>query len=267
MRSLRVAVWVSACATPFLFAYGPLFPWSPVKPGYQRLALERADVYYPDGSLLPPAYRQLDSLIGEAERFHRLPMPRRVAVVAVRDWNDFHRFMPNYPGTAVGAVTLATGTVIYVTPKIAERGLDLREFLRHELSHAAMHQNTPIARAFAMQKVSWVYEGVPVWFGRQRAYLTQEEFRERARTIDFLPAFTAPGGDMRFNYVVWRDFIDFLDQSAGRETFWRFYGEFRQHPGRIDVDFASAYGHSIEQMIHAFQAAVCTGTYVPRDPD
>src|SRR5437899_270554 len=32
------------------FPYGPLFPWSPWKPGYEHLALQRADIYWPTGT-------------------------------------------------------------------------------------------------------------------------------------------------------------------------------------------------------------------------
>ena len=113
------------------FPYGPLFPWSPVQPGYQTERFQRADVIYPNGTVIPESYRRIDSLISEAELFHQLPMPRRMTVIACRNWKDFHRFMPHIRSQAVAAVTLAPGTVIYVTPKVQEKGLDSAEFLRH----------------------------------------------------------------------------------------------------------------------------------------
>ena len=50
-----------------LFLYGPLFPWSPFESGYARLATQRADVYYPEGAPIEPAYRQVDAYIAESE--------------------------------------------------------------------------------------------------------------------------------------------------------------------------------------------------------
>jgi hypothetical protein len=106
------------------FPYGPLFPWSPVHPGYVSQRFARADVLYPSGTTLPDAYRQIDSLIAESEQFHRLPMPHRMTVIACRSWEDFHRFVPHIRSHGVAAVTLAPGAVIYVTPKIAEKGVE-----------------------------------------------------------------------------------------------------------------------------------------------
>jgi hypothetical protein len=59
-------------ATPWAFAYGPLFPWSAVKPGYDQVTLKRAVIYYPQGRPLNPAYLKVDEFLGEAESFHDL---------------------------------------------------------------------------------------------------------------------------------------------------------------------------------------------------
>jgi hypothetical protein len=133
--------WLWWVATAVLLVFigcafdGPLFPWSPVKPGYTHFTLHRADIYYPSGTTLEDAYQQVDNFIAEAETFHRLKMPERITVIAPRTWTDFHLQAPWQRGP-VGALTLQTGTVIFVTPKIAEKRFDTAEYLRHELSHA-----------------------------------------------------------------------------------------------------------------------------------
>src|SRR5690242_16723979 len=81
-------------ATPWAFAYGPLFPWSIVKPGYEKLSLRRADIFYAKGSKLDPAYLKIDDLMTEAEQFHQLPFSRRIRVIACSGWSDFYRFSP-----------------------------------------------------------------------------------------------------------------------------------------------------------------------------
>jgi hypothetical protein len=137
----------------YAFLYGPLFPWSPIKPGYNHLSLARADVYYAQATTPDPAYSQLGSLIAEADSFHRLPLRKRIRIITCRDWGDFARFVPTLRGRVVGAVTYDTGTVIFVTPKIAERHFYLAEFLRHELSRAVLHQNTTF----------WAGRGLNTW--------------------------------------------------------------------------------------------------------
>jgi hypothetical protein len=45
------------------FLAGPLFAWSPVKPGYDVVHLQRADVYFARGQELDTAFRNLDRYI------------------------------------------------------------------------------------------------------------------------------------------------------------------------------------------------------------
>lgn len=77
----RWARWAAGAIFLVLIACaldGPLFPWSPVKPGYTHFTLHRADIYYPTGTTLEEPYQRMDSLIEEAETFHRLKMPDRI---------------------------------------------------------------------------------------------------------------------------------------------------------------------------------------------
>lgn len=270
-RLAMITLGILILATPWAFAYGPLFPWSVIKPGYETLELKRADVYYPTGAKLEAAYRQVDEYLSEAERFHRLTFHRRIRVIACANWSDFTRFSPTTRGRAVAAATLETGTVIYVSPKIAERRLDLAEFLRHEISHAILHQNTRLLPQLRLRHRTWFYEGVPVWFGRQQAYLTQPEFLQRAKTADFarLFAFDAnawspPALDMRFAYVAWRDFLDYLVQQRGRGAFHQFFDSIREDAAQFEESFAVAFGKPMPEMIADFQQAIRSGAYQPR---
>jgi hypothetical protein len=138
-RTIWIAIAILVLVTPWAFAYGPLFPWSAIKPGYREVALQRADIFYPNGRSLDPAYLQVDHYLAEAESFHKLSAPYRLKVIATANWDDFHRFSPLTPGRGIGAATFATGTVIFVSPKLAERGFDYGEFLRHEISHAIVN--------------------------------------------------------------------------------------------------------------------------------
>jgi hypothetical protein len=234
---------------------GPLFPWSPVKPGYTHFTLHRADVYYPSGTTLEEPYRQVDTFIAEAERFHHLKMTDRVTVVAPRTWTDFHLQAPWQTGP-VGAITLQTGTVIFVTPKIAEKHFDTAEFLRHELSHAILDQNMPLWRGYELHRQTWLSEGLAVDFGRQKAYLSEEEFLARAQTEPLASAFNGQNPDMRFNYVAWRDFLEHLIQTRGREKFQDYLLQVMQGPKLARDLFPQFFGVSFEEAVNEFQASV-----------
>lgn len=244
------------------FPYGPLFPWSPVHPGYELFSSARADVYYPAGTELESAYRDMDRHVAWAEEFHRLGLPRRVTVIACRNWSDFQRFLPVGLGRGVGAATLETGTVIYVTPKLDERGFDKNEFLRHELSHAILNQNAGLRNSHRMGPQAWFYEGLAVACGQQKAYLTREEFEARARQTDLrtvigpeLAELPKPG-DFRFFYVAWRYFLEDQIRREGRDRFQGLIEGFMKRPREIRGVFHEVYGEPLDLAVERFQASL-----------
>jgi hypothetical protein len=123
------------------FLWGPLFALSPVHPGYRQVQFSRADVLYPDSAAFDPAYREVDRYVATAESFHELKCSKKIKVVVCRNWNDCIRFAaPFLMGQRPLAVTVSTGTVIFVTPRAAGWA-DTGGLLRHELSHAVLNQN------------------------------------------------------------------------------------------------------------------------------
>lgn len=251
--------------------YGPLFPWSPWKPGYERLALRRADVYYPAGTELPGAYREIDRYIVESEAFHRYSLPSRIRVIRCRDWGAVRRFLPQLGGARVGAAVLATGTVLYVSPILDEKGLDHAEFLRHELSHATLHQHQGLIQAYRVREAQPLFEGLAVSFGRQRAYVTTEAFVDHARAHDLDGILDTrlrpPGasGSMRLNYQVWRFFLEWLIDTRGRDAFQGLLDRAMRDPGRYPVFFAEVYGEDLSVAIRSFAADIRAGGWHPRE--
>lgn len=259
-RWAAVAFFLLVAVVVASFLVGPLFPWSPVTPGYTRFFLHRADIYYPTGTTLEEPYRQIDSMIAEAETFHRLKMPDRITVIVPRTWTDFHLQAPWQRGNAVGAMTMVTGTVIWITPKVAEKHFDTSEFLRHELSHAILDQNMTLWHAHKISGQPWLYEGLAVDFGRQTAYLTRDEFIARARTEPLGPAFNGDNSDIRFNYVAWRYFLDYIIRTRGRDRFQDYLLAVMQDPDRARSLFPENFHTSFDDAVREFEMGVKSGT-------
>ena len=263
----------AALAVLILWAllFGPLVPWSPVKPGYQKLASRRGELWYPQGFPELPAYRELDAGVEGVERFLGLRMPEKVTVIDASDWSGFQRFVPQLLGARVGAVTLPTGTVIILSPRIRERGLDVREFIRHELAHAAMHQNQSLWQAIrGPAAVPWFCEGLSVSYGRQKAYLTRAEFLERVRAgADLRAAIdreaAVPGRDMKFDYVAWRSFVEYLRARHGEAAFAKFLRAFLADYGAARANFRESFGHSFEEAITDFGRDLRSGAWEPAE--
>jgi hypothetical protein len=252
------------------FPYGPLFPWSPVHPGYREQRFNRSRVIYPSGIELPDDYIHVDDYIARAESFHFLPMPSRITVILCRDWTDFERFMPQIRSRAVAAVALMTGTVIYVTPKVQEKRLDTREYLLHELSHAALHQNQSWLAALRVSRQQWFAEGLAVSFGEQKSYVTPQEFLNRAQKLELGPiidpdqraAATDPF-DMRLGYQTWRYFLEHLIDTHGRGLFQRFMTAYIAQPDEYRTLFSRVYGVPFAQAIQQFQEDIRMGKWRP----
>lgn len=242
------------------FPYGPLFPWSPWKPGYNHLALQKADVYWPSGTDLPEAYRQVDDLIAQTEHFEQLSCTQRITVVECATWIQFRRLMPQMSTHSVGAVTLATGAQIYVTPKLQEMHFDHREFLLHELGHALVNQHQSLWNAYRFTQVDWLAEGISVANGRQKSYLSLGEVLSLAARQPLGPvidparrAEMKDGLNMRFAYPVWRYFTEYLITRYGRDAYQRYLLAVAADPAEWRAHFGQIFGRAFGDEIDAFQ--------------
>ena len=254
----RTLLLTTAALTIWSFGYGPLLPWSPAKPGFATVTGTRVTVIYPESLQLNDELRAPDMLLEEADRFHRLHAGRHITVFICPDWSTAYRVLPRLARRGIGAITLATGNAIYLLPTIAERGLDPVEFVRHELSHAVLHQNQGLLDAVRFVEVQWLAEGLAVWFGRQRAYITDEEFRRLAPSRD-LAAYIDPAlrdrlpgpFDIRFGYVCWKHFNAFLE-ARDPDRYWGYVHAATQDPRQWRRLFDQHFQQSFESAISAF---------------
>jgi hypothetical protein len=157
---------------------------------------------------------------------------------------------------------------IYITPRVDERHLDHGEFLRHEISHTVLAQNaSPIGTYWAPQRYPWLHEGLAVWFGRQRAFGTQTEFFELAPKVGvvkaILPSQTYGGSDLRFGYMAWRNFLDYLDQTHGHSAFLAFVHAANRDPMNMDELFRSAFQVDLATAAGSFERAVLARDFKP----
>ena len=256
------------------FPWGPLFAWSPVHPGYREVHFSRADVLYPDSAILDPAYREVDRYVATAESFHELKCSKEIKVVVCRDWNDCIRFAaPFLMGQRPLAVTVATGTVIFVTPRAAGWA-DIGGLLRHELSHAVLSQNRSLVSVLRMLRQPWVSEGVAGVVagmgvtapGRHLASLPEPEFLSRSSSEDLWPSFdVGPHDDWRFSYTAWLYFWDRQIVHSGKATVLRFERACFSDPEGCRRTFADVFGTDLRKSVEEFQGEVRSGHAVPPD--
>ena len=263
------AVVVLACLTAF--PWGPLFAWSPVHPGYREIQFARANVLYPESTALDPAYREIDRYVAVAESFHELKARKKMTVVVCRNWNDCLRFAaPFLIGQLPLAVTAATGTVTFITP----RGVgweDIGGLLRHELSHAVQSQNHSLVSVLRMLREPWVTEGVAAVVAAQGATapdrylisLPETEFLARAKTEDLWPSFAGASlADYPFRYTTWMYFWDRQIERSGKAAFLRFEQACFANPQDCRSTFGEVYKTPLRSAVDEFQTEVRAGRVV-----
>lgn len=243
-----------------IFAAGPFFPWSPWKPGYQRLSTSNADVYYHKSVRLPAAYTEMEAILEEAQSFHRLPLKTRLTIVHSADWYEFRRFLPHRAMRAERGATLATGTVIYISPFASEENLDPAEFLRHEVSHALLHQHQSITAAVKSERL-WPFEGLAVLFSRQTSYRSEAELREYSRKHSLLllfdPDLRGRDFDPAIAHTAWKMFTDFIMQRDPG-AYQRFLTAAMEEPSEWRENFLEIYRIDFATALSAFQQRLNT---------
>ena len=272
------ALLMAACIYGFFF--GPLFPYCPLKPGFDKMELERCTIIYPGGSVLSPEYSTLDKLMDETEGFHRLSFRKRVQVIVCATPGQYKRFSRG----GGHASTTQTGTAIYIAhsiegktyppplqregeerealsaPKTGRR--DLAMFLKHELSHAILYQNTGLVRAFRIK--NWVEEGLAIYFGNPDHYYRGEEFRTLAfRQGCFFnllddesePVVTPPEIKFYFKYGAYGAFMAYLVDKYGLEGVLKFVHAYIKSPSDEAALFQTSFGCSPTAMLDRFREA------------
>jgi len=269
-RASRLLLALAIVLLPaYAFLLGPLFPWSPLKLRYEGLRSQRADVFFGRGTPLEQAYRRLDQDIELTEKFHQLRLPHRMTIIVCRDWGDFHRFLPTVRGEGLGAATPEYGTVIFITPRVHQINADPTEYLRHELSHAILHQNTTLWKGFQFKKAPWLVEGLAVLAAEQSTYGTWEDFARNALVDDLEPFFLGEtwkqrGFNIRFAYLAWRYFLAWTIETRGGSLFQKLLLGFLKRPAEVEQVFQEIYGENLRVAISNFGTTVRAGRWRPK---
>lgn len=249
------------------FPFGPFLPWSPLKLGYNSSSYARADVYVSKAQPLVADYAQVEEMMRDSEAFHGLRYHQRVKVIECKSWADCDRAMPWLNTHGLGGVTLATGDVIYITPKLREKQFSTAEFLRHELSHALLSQNTTMYCAYKLNEQPWFFEGLAVSFGRQQNYIQRDEFLTLAKQtslIEYLdPARPAKPWNARFAYPTQRYFTEYIKEKFGVARFQRFLEQDIADPVKWRDTFKNVFQQSFEQLAQEYEQALKNGQWMP----
>ncbi|KPL07495.1 hypothetical protein AMJ86_04355 [bacterium SM23_57] len=265
----------------YAFLYGPLLPFSPIQPGFSKETLSRCDILWSNDSCIPEEYYAIDSLIAETEKFHHLTYAKRITIVLCSTAKQHKRFSMS----GGHANTALTGTVIYVNPSIYNalyppiiqlnksdifftkgRGnikRDIPSFLKHELSHALLYQNTTFAKARKIK--SWLEEGLAVYFGNPHHYYRGDEFKQLAIDRGYFfdlfdnqkdAYFVPPEIKFYFKYGAYGAFMEYLVDSKGMDAVLNFTHEYIKSPHKESQLFQYYFNTTMDSALEGFRKSL-----------
>ena len=205
----------------YLF-WGPLFPWNPIKIGYQKIESLKATVYITDYDGEDVIYN-LDEIINEEEKFHGLRFKEKFKVIILGKESNMKRYLPWMSGSGY-SVKLGSLNVIYIGANARNSQYGIGAFLKHEISHLLIHQNTSSHdKNMVILNQAWLAEGIATYFGGPH-YYDKNEFNElwyengfRYNSLYMENPHEMGKNIIRLKYTYYRFFIEFLLENYGIE--------------------------------------------------
>jgi len=259
----RKRIWIvvsviGALITICLFLFGPLFPWSPIQIGYDKVETRYANFYIRDKAKLSYLYTNLDVFLSQTEDLYGLSYHEKMNIVISVEESELRRFLPWINWHKVGGVALHTGNVVYINQGKANRNFDSLGFLKHEVTHILFNQNTSFANAWTAKKQQWLMEGTAVYNSGQY-YLSDFEFSNEMTRRDLLyddqsqQLFTnIDPSEGKFNYTLWGHFIKYLVVNHGLGKLQNFIQGYLEQPGDYRILFEEVYGFELSQVMASF---------------
>jgi hypothetical protein len=218
----------------YQFLYGKLIIISPIVIGFEKHRTENSIIYFHKTETGLDS-EILDSLILEAEQFHKLKFNKKVKIFMCKTDKEYKR----YTGSSSRMVTIF-GNAIFVSGMVnGERKASKNSFdiyLSHELSHLLMYQNMSLQTA--VRYPQWFLEGLAVYssnqFGKD-GYLTKKDVSEEIKKGNFVEpndwgtAFSPKGNTVkdckvpkkyRFIYSEFGTIVGDLIDTYGQENFF-----------------------------------------------
>lgn len=254
----------------FLGTAGPLFAWSPIKPGYASFEAKTYTVYYPENSQLPEYYTFLDSYIQQYSEHLSLPLKKNIKIIRA-DKANIKKYLPWMHIESIGGAALQTGDVLYISfEKVEEQEMSEEEFVKHELIHLLHHQNTTLVNSFNASKREYMSEGVPFYAGGPHYYAKKDFLNslkkvklEEAKEGDDLyvsDAFTnldkESGEQYKVSRMLYGEFIGYLITTYGQERFNAFNHAFLENPFMHRELFEEHFGKKLEVVLQEFEEGI-----------
>ncbi|MDD5061628.1 MAG: hypothetical protein PHN44_05035 [Candidatus Marinimicrobia bacterium] len=256
-----VGVLIAAIISAFLF--GNLFCYSPIIVGFKKIKLPHSFGYVQNRAEFRD-WSAFDTLITPVEKAHQIKFRNKPQFFIFRDSVAYKRLSPSR--TRFCAIPTRR---IFIAPwsvKEAAAGIiSLEIYLKHELSHILIYQQTGFIRAFRFPK--WLLEGIAVYSANQ---MGTGWYPKKTETYNYIRQgnFMSPGdykthraarasinvkNRAAFIYCEFACIVDYLIETHGREKFQNYIQRLFTTKDYARV-FEQIYGIDFDYFIAEFRA-------------
>ena len=244
----------------YLF-WGPLFPWNPVKSGYKKINSSKATIYISDLSERDSVVYHIDEIILEEEKFHDLKYVDNFKIIILNKESNMKRYLPWLKGSGY-SVSLSLANVIYIGPTARNSPSGIEPYLKHELSHLLIGQNTTFKKGLKILEQGWFGEGIAEYFSGHSFY-SKEEFLQLCR-INNLPLSSlyeknphkmAPE-ELLLKYSYYRFFIEFIIENYGIKKLQEYLKKYINNPEDYKQLFVEVYSMDLDEILKNYNTSL-----------
>jgi hypothetical protein len=242
----------------YLF-WGPLFPWNPLKIGYQKISSSKATIYITEMTSKDSVIYRIDKIIQEEEKFHNLEYHEDFKIMIVSKDSHMKRFLPWLSGSGY-SVSFGIANVIYIGPTARNSPHGIERYLKHEMSHLLISQNTTFKNDLKIHEQGWFSEGIAEYISGHRFY-SKDEFLDLCRRKNYKfsslneksPLEMSPN-ELKFKYTFYGFFLDFLIENYGIDKFQKYLINYLDNPGQYKELFIDVYSIDHHEILKNFQS-------------
>jgi len=256
--------WVSLLAFVTILFYlfwGPLFPWSPIKRGYKKINSSKATIYFSDLSERDSVVYRIDEIILEEEKFHDLKYVDDFKIIILNNESNMKRYLPWLKGSGY-SVSLSLANVIYIGPTARKSQAGIEPYLKHELSHLLIGQNTSFKKGLKILEQGWFGEGIAEYFSGHNFY-SKDEFLQLSRINNLKlsslheknPHKMSPK-ELLLKYSYYRFFMEFIIENFGIKKLQDYLKKYIDNPEDYKKLFVEVYATDLDQILNKFNSSL-----------
>ena len=252
----------------WLFLFGKLFPCSPLFAGFEKNELENIIIYSQNESEFQ-GIAWADTLIAGVEKFHDLEFTSKPELFLFRDSISYIRHSPSK-----ARFCTFVNSRIFITPwamsEAMEGKISLETYLRHELSHSLIFQQTGFFGALKFP--DWLLEGLAMYSSDQMGTTSYPDKTETYSLIargNFMPptAYKIRKEDniklevperINFIYSEFACIVDYMIENYGKEKFLDYIKSLIEEHDHDRV-FKQVYGFEFEILLSDFRKLIYEG--------